>query len=258
MSIVDFSSAMQTRIFSSWLNLDDPNNSLIDTDISAKISKTLANNTLSLSLQFDISNDDPKLQKNVDSDSGKASERLRTISSSNEFTDALLNLKSSPSFVEILRDGLAAALKGTLKDVSYPATKAILNVSRASKQTTTQIRDIQGRFYSLALLKDLINTNLQHVVSANMGDEPYPGGQRKILNYRTGRFAASVEATKLTVSKEGMITAFYDYMKNPYATFSKGGDQGSPASRDPKLLIAKSIKEIAETKVKNRMRAVLI
>ena len=53
-----------------------------------------------------------------------------------------------------------------------------------------------------------------------------------------------------------MITAFYTYMKYPYATFSDGGAQQSPKSRDPKLLIAKSIREIAGTSVANRMRAV--
>jgi hypothetical protein len=53
-----------------------------------------------------------------------------------------------------------------------------------------------------------------------------------------------------------MITAFYSYMKNPYATFSGGGQQQYPRSRDPKLLISKSIREIAATQVGNRLRAV--
>lgn len=53
-----------------------------------------------------------------------------------------------------------------------------------------------------------------------------------------------------------MITAFYTYMKYPYATFSEGGRQQYPRSRDPKLLISKSIREIAGTSVANRLRAV--
>ncbi len=259
MSIAEFSETMQSKIFTDWLQLDKPENSLVNTDIVSNITKTLQGSSLNLSLQYEISNPDPQLQNVVDTDINKATDRLRIISASNEFIDNLLNLKSSPSFVEILRDGLAAALKGTLKDVQYKASKAIINVSTSSKKSTgPQLRDLQGKFYSATLLKELINSQLQHVVSANMGNEPYPGGQRKILNYRTGRFAASVEAVKLTTSKEGMITAFYDYMKYPYATFSKGGAQEHPASRDPKLLIAKSIREIAATKVKNRMRSVLV
>jgi len=47
-------------------------------------------------------------------------------------------------------------------------------------------------------------------------------------------------------------------MKNPYQTFEPGFRQGSPTSRDPKLLISQSIREIAASKVGNRLRAVLI
>jgi hypothetical protein len=47
-------------------------------------------------------------------------------------------------------------------------------------------------------------------------------------------------------------------MKNPYATFSDGGKQSIPKSRDPKLLISKSIREIAEQVVANRLRAVAL
>jgi hypothetical protein len=53
-----------------------------------------------------------------------------------------------------------------------------------------------------------------------------------------------------------MITVFYSYMRNPYGTFSAGGAQENPKSRDPKLLIAKSIRDIAAENIKNRLRAV--
>ena len=84
------------------------------------------------------------------------------------------------------------------------------------------------------------------------------GGSTDVLNYRTGRLAASAKVERLSESREGMITAFYSYMQNPYATFSEGGRQSIPRSRDPKLLISKSIKEIAAEKVANRMRTVLV
>jgi hypothetical protein len=103
-------------------------------------------------------------------------------------------------------------------------------------------------------LQNLINQQLQDVVSANMGD----GTQDGILNYRTGRFANSVKLERLTISKQGMISAFYSYMKYPYATFSAGGRQSNPKSRDPKLLIAKSIREIAQQAVSNKLRAILV
>jgi hypothetical protein len=62
----------------------------------------------------------------------------------------------------------------------------------------------------------------------------------------------------MSQSRAGMITAFYSYMKNPYATFSDGGRQQNPKSRDPKLLISKSIREIAAQQVGNRLRAVVV
>lgn len=107
---------------------------------------------------------------------------------------------------------------------------------------------------NLISLQNLINSQLQDVVSANMGD----GSRRDLLNYRTGRFASSPQVKRLTISKEGMITAFYDYMRNPYGTFSAGGRQEYPRSRDPRLLISKSIRQIAAEVINNRLRAVLI
>ena len=87
-----------------------------------------------------------------------------------------------------------------------------------------------------------------------MGD----GSRTDILNLRTGRFAESVSVEKLSESRAGMITAFYTYMKYPYATFSAGGRQASPKSREPKTLISKSIREVLQARVSNRLRAVLI
>lgn len=134
--------------------------------------------------------------------------------------------------------------------------------SSGSKPSTPSkgvpLRNNNGSFYSLNSLQVLINTHLVHVLSASMGEEGYPGGQRRILNYRSGRFAGSAKVERMSKSREGMITAFYTYMKNPYDRYEPGGAQGSPKTRDPKLLIAGAIRETAAIKVGNRLRAVLI
>jgi len=122
----------------------------------------------------------------------------------------------------------------------------------ASKSAKVQVAS--GVFLDLFSLQNLINQQLQDVISANMGD----GNRRDVLNYRTGRLAASAKVETMAESRAGMVTAFYSYMKNPYATFSQGGQQQNPRSRDPKLLIAKSIREIAAQQVGNRLRAVNI
>jgi hypothetical protein len=127
--------------------------------------------------------------------------------------------------------------------------------TKETSTTKTKLPIIEtSTSYSLSSLQNLLDAHLQDVVSANMGD----GSRTDILNYRTGRFAASAKVERLSESREGMITAFYSYMKNPYATFSEGGRQSRPKSRDPKLLISKSIKEIAAEKVANRMKAILV
>jgi len=49
------------------------------------------------------------------------------------------------------------------------------------------------------------------------------GARRDILNSRSGRFAESVNVEQISESRQGMVTAFYNYMRNPYATFSQSG-----------------------------------
>ena len=157
--------------------------------------------------------------------------------------------------------------KKLAKDIKQQLTKAKTAISKAKSVEDTikrnkprhsganfQVPFTQRISYSLVNLQQLINDSLQHVISANMGS----GGQNRVLNYQTGRFAASAKVERMSQSREGMITAFYSYMKNPYQTFEPGYAQGSPKTRDPKLLIAKSIREIAATKVGNRLRAVSI
>lgn len=131
------------------------------------------------------------------------------------------------------------------KKVVVPQLK-VLGTKTTSNQTTYTL--------NLTNLQNLLNARLHDQIRANMGT----GSSKNILNYRQGRLAQSAKVERLSESRQGMITAFYTYMKYPYATFSDGGRQQYPKSRDPKLLIAKSIREIAGTTVANRMRAVNI
>lgn len=189
--------------------------------------------------------------------------QVRTYLTSETFKKQLMELHGSNTILEDIRAGLVAALSGTklgagskhTKKPTKTSSKPLLGKTKATISKPAPLRDIgTGRFTSLAALQLLLDLHLQDVVSANMGD----GSEKRILNYRTGRFAASTKVEKLTQSKEGLITAFYTYMKYPYATFSAGGAQQFPTTRDPKLLISKSIREIAATLVTNRMRSVLI
>lgn len=188
------------------------------------------------------------------------SNRVQAYINSTYFKREIIRTYTPNTIVEDIGQGILATIVGKSHSslvTKKPISKSISKKSGKSKVVETKVpptRSIGGQFYSLANLHVLINTHLQDVISANMGD----GGRKDILNYRTGRFAASAKVDRLSMSKEGMINAFYTYMRNPYGTFSDGGRQQYPKTRDPKLLIARSIKEIAATKVANRMRAVLV
>lgn len=174
----------------------------------------------------------------------------------------LPTVSGSNTILEDIGQGIANIIsgKGTLASHKEQKGKATSKVSSKLKVSTVKPKLPDIRYFrtdslvNLTSLQAWINSNLQNVISANMGD----GSSRNILNYRTGRFAASATVERMSQSRAGMITAFYNYMRNPYQTFEPGYRQGSPKSRDPKLLISQSIREIAATRVGNRLRAVLV
>lgn len=204
--------------------------------------------------------------------------KLQESVSDPKFQQDLLEMKSSPSFKDMIRNHIVSVLKDAPIEQSFvhknvligsqkvpkvdtsairrEASKKIAEAKKAkqsllTKQSTKKPPEVQD---SLASLQALLDRSLALQIEHNMGR----GSESKILNYRTGRLAEAAKVERLSKSREGMITAFYTYMKNPYATFSEGGLQSSPRSRDPKLLISKSIRELGAKLAYNRMRAVLI
>jgi hypothetical protein len=177
------------------------------------------------------------------------------------------NMVSSNTMLEDIEEAIVSILrtgKSNLKKHTTKQGKTAKKQVNNNKQTLPKGPSVSGKTkapkqtpqssVNLISLQNLLNAQLQDVISANMGD----GSRRDLLNYRTGRFASTAEVKRLSISREGMITAFYDYMRNPYGTFSTGGRQEYPRSRDPKLLISKSIRQIAAEVLNNRLRAVLV
>jgi len=202
----------------------------------------------------------------------------KIVESSNKFGDILLKAEGSDSVLTAISKKLTTTMTGEkLPSGGYskatgrnktpkPVTKPKINKPVLSKpkltgidfkigvrKTTQRLRTNQGKFTSLASLQTMLNLALAQQIQKNMGT----GTSKNVLNYRTGRLAESAQVTSMSQSREGMITAYYTYMRNPYATFSEGGAQSSPRSRDPKTLISRSIREVLATQVNNRMRAVL-
>ena len=192
---------------------------------------------------------------------------LPETASVKDLASKLIKVRASPSLKERIHASILDAVTG--KKTNIPAsslsildnTISIKNIQSSVKVPSikrdlksTPLRNKKGQFLSLASLQTLLNQALHEQIRQNMGT----GSDKKVLNYRTGRFASSARVEKITQSREGMLTAFYTYMKYPYQTFEPGFKQGVPTSRDPKLLISKSIRDIATTIVGNRMRAVRV
>lgn len=188
------------------------------------------------------------------------------LSSILDLANKLLRVRSSPNTLEDIAETIANTISGKklrntskvikLPDIINPIKKKRIKVKVKSNKTVN-LRKASGTTRTtsnLTALQNLLNANLVDQVKRNMGN----GTRSDVLNLQTGRFAESVEVTRLSESRQGMITAFYTYMKNPYATFSAGGRQEFPRSRDPKTLISRSIREIAAEQVSNRLRSVLV
>jgi hypothetical protein len=201
--------------------------------------------------------------------------KITAILKNQQTFEALISTEGSPSMRKHIENLIKSAIvsKSGTKNVSSRSVlktvdiikigtpKAKIKVKSAPKKAGSSLNFKQPRLktsivstVNLISLQNLINQNLASQIKQNMGT----GGSNRVLNYRTGRFAESANVERLLESREGMITAFYSYMRNPYGTFAEGGAQESPASRNPKLLIAQSIRELAGAQVANRMRAVLV
>lgn len=190
-----------------------------------------------------------------------------------QFIEELINSQGSPSYKSLVIASIIANIKGEKpsdKVYTIPSTlvaktsikfsnKEILAENKKQKIELKALRakvkamPVMEEQKSIASLETILRAKINVQVANNMGT----GNAKNILNYRTGRFAQSVTIDRVLMSRQGMISVFYNYMKYPYETFSDGGEQQYPKTRDPKLLISKSIREIGASLVGNRLRAVV-
>lgn len=199
---------------------------------------------------------------------------LQQILSNATTTEGLINARGSASFKESIAEDIAAALSG--KKLQQETTKfknsiaQKITVLQKDKKTAPKLKPIAKpkpisirqlklkRFVQqdseILSLQNLLQMSLTQQIKDNMGS----GSSRDVLNLRSGRFAESVKVEKLSQGREGTISVYYNYMKYPYATFSQGGKQQYPRSRDPKLLISKSIRQLAAQAKITRLRSVLV
>jgi len=133
------------------------------------------------------------------------------------------------------------------KNVAGAATvRKKVSLSAPGITGVAAVKKIQdrGSKVNVAKVMMLVNRALGRAVKQNMG--------RPALINRTGRFADSAELVSLKKTKAG-FTGAYSYQLNPYETFENTGDKSWPAGYNPKPLIAKSIRQLAEKQLNGKL-----
>jgi len=157
--------------------------------------------------------------------------------------DKAVGGKDTPKVASTSSASIVKKSKKKKKKVRITPSLSIIQAKQAAAlraakkaKVTERLIDPRGRFTSLISVTNMINALLQGQLKQNM--------KAPALVNRTGRFASSVEVTQMSFTREGQVTAYYEYMKRPYQTFERGYRQGNE-HRDPRRLIDKSIREVA-------------
>lgn len=174
----------------------------------------------------------------------------------------LPTLRQSPSWFDKLGgilDNAFTGISGVIKGHHKTHKKTVRFSTKKSESTTVNIKpklnvdrsgivrhpestdDKSDRSTVPSNLMALLNARIVANVRNNMGK----GSASDVLNFRTGRFAESVQITAVTAVRRDHLMVFYNYMKYPYATFDPGGRQYKPSRRGPSSIIDQSIRELA-------------
>ena len=179
----------------------------------------------------------------------------------------LLNYTSSLSLIQQHEQALIDALigkksKGGATRKTFKASKKgaenlalygpKLQPSKSRRSNTRENTKSQYSSTSLTNILNLLNSKLHDKIKENMGK----GGSKKILNYRTGRFARSAKIqTFFEVKEKGVVGAQVRYRKNPYKVFEPGGSRLATPGRDPAKIFGRSIRQLLqEEKIANLRR----
>ena len=136
---------------------------------------------------------------------------------------------------KLIQQGLRelGTTKGT--SVKTKTKKSTRSKQKAGKKARQVKQRVQQMSNPLAL-RNLLNDVISEAVAMKM--------KAPALQFRTGRFANSVEVTDVLVGPRGGTQIEYTYQRNPYETFEPGNKQGS-TQRDPRKIIGASIRELA-------------
>ena len=115
---------------------------------------------------------------------------------------------------------------------------AISTGKMAKSQPVAKVQKSTSSNFSVAAIMGNMNAKLPGKVAENMGSPA--------LEQRTGRFAASARVTDVIKTPHGYPSVGYTYMQEPYSVFeTTSGSRFADANRDPRVIIDRSIREIA-------------
>lgn len=155
-------------------------------------------------------------------------------------TKKISSTPTKPSDDRISKQAKPKGRLSSKKRISL-TSKGIGNLGvAASAARRTQSGKRTDKELSINKLKYLINRSLGPAIRKNMG--------RPALQNQTGRFSNSAELVKLRQSKRTLVGE-YTYQKNPYMTFENLGTKQWPQGYNPKPLISKSIRDVAQRHV---------
>lgn len=137
--------------------------------------------------------------------------------------------------------------KAKLRKIAVQAayTKALLKEAAAAGTVKREDR-YSNIAKALIGIRTKVNRKLPAEIRRNMGRE----GR---LTNRTGRFSQSAVLADLRPSPAGKtVMAKYTYLLNPYQTFENTGQRRWPMSYNPKPLISRSIRNLAEKEIREQ------
>ena len=130
-----------------------------------------------------------------------------------------------------------------------PTTKKLTiaqKVSVAKAEQAKRKKGEKGTDSNADLLK------IQRDINRRLGAEVRRNMGRPALMNRTGVFSNSVELVKLFEAQNSVV-AKYTYQLFPYATFENTGQRKWPLAYNPKPLIAKSIRNLAQGRIEQKL-----
>src|SRR6056300_532712 len=167
-----------------------------------------------------------------------------------ELKKAVSKHKTLELEIDIQKEDKAKTDSSVVKNPRKKSKVRLRSIGVAKKSLprkgSAKSRASQGSNFNQVAILGKINQRLNDVVRKNMR---YPG-----LESQTGRFANSVKATSIIQTPQGFPSIGYTYQKDPYQVFevAQGRKPWATRARDPRILIDKSIREVAAEFVAGR------